>query len=294
MPVFSVVIPTYNRADKVCRAVKSVLNQSLADFEVLVMDDGSTDNTREVIKDLADPRIKYEWAENFGGPAAPRNRGLRLAQGKYVAFLDSDDWWMPKKLEESLVILEQGFDLVYHDLFIVKKTNQKIFFQKTHSRRLNTPVFNDLLKHGNGLFNSSVVVKKEILIEIDGLSENQDLIATEDYDLWLRFAKVSDKFKMISKTLGYYWSGGENISSKHQSYKIFATLGKRYAEEIEALGFPHGIYWMNYHKGMCCYNERDYDLASRYLWLIRGSEAPLSIRIKSYWIIFLINLNQVK
>ena len=294
MPVISVVIPTYNRADKVCRAVKSVLNQSFADFEVLVMDDGSTDNTCEVVKGFDDPRIKYEWDKNFGGPAAPRNRGLRLAQGKYVAFLDSDDWWMPKKLEESLAVLEQGFDLIYHDLFIVTKTNQKIFFRKTNSRSLSAPVFNDLLKHGNGLFNSSVVVKSEILNEINGLSEDPNLIATEDYDLWLRIAKVSDKFKLISKTLGYYWSGGENISSKHQSYQIFTALEKRYAEEIVALGFTQGIYWMNYHKGMCCYNQGDYDSASMNFWLIKGSEAPLSIRIKSYWKIFLINLMHVR
>ncbi|MBL78499.1 MAG: glycosyl transferase [Nitrosomonadaceae bacterium] len=294
MPVFSVVVPTYNRAEKVCRAIKSVLNQSFSDFEILVMDDGSTDNTCEVVKELADPRIKYEWAKNFGGPAAPRNRGISLAKGKYIAFLDSDDWWIPTKLEESLAILDQGFDLVYHDLFIVKKTNQKLFLKKTHSRKLNTPVFNDLLKHGNGLFNSSVVAKKEVLNEINGLSEDPNLIATEDYDLWLRFSKVSEKFKMIPKTLGYYWSGGDNISSKHQSFKIFTTLEKRYAEEIIALGFPQGIYWMNYHKGMCCYNQGGYDLASRFLWLIKGSEAPLSIRIKSYWIIFLIHLLHAK
>ena len=65
-------------------------------------------------------------------------------------------------------------------------------------------------------------MKSEILNKINGLSEDQNLIATEDYDLWLRFAKVSDKFKLIPKTLGYYWSGGENISSKHQSF--FSTL----------------------------------------------------------------------
>jgi len=87
MPVFSVVVPTYNRAEKVCRAIKSVLNQSFSDFEILVMDDGSTDNTCEVVKELADPRITYEWAKNFGGPAAPRNRGINLAKGKYIAFL---------------------------------------------------------------------------------------------------------------------------------------------------------------------------------------------------------------
>ena len=126
------------------------------------------------------------------------------------------------------------------------------------------------------------------------VSERFPHISTEDYDLWLRFSKVSDKFKMIPKTLGYYWSGGGNISSKHQHFKIFTTLEKLYAEEIVALGFTHGIWWMNYHKGMCCYNQGNYDLASRYLWLIKGSEAPLSIRIKSYWKVFLINLMHVR
>lgn len=208
MPVFSIIIPTYNRADKVCRALKSVVNQSFTDFEILVMDDGSTDNTSEMVESFSDLRIKYEWGKNFGGPAVPRNRGLRLAQGKYIAFLDSDDWWMPKKLEESLKFLEQGFDLVYHDLFLVTKAGQKLFLRKTRSRILQPSIFNDLLKYGNGLFNSSVVVKREKLDEIGGLSEDPNLITAEDFDLWLRLAKVSEKFKMIPKTLGYYWEGG--------------------------------------------------------------------------------------
>jgi glycosyltransferase involved in cell wall biosynthesis len=104
---------------------------------------------------------QVKWGENFGGPAAPINRGLQLAQGKYIAFLDSDDWWAPIKLEESLKILEQGFDLVYHDLFVVKKNNQKFFFNKSRSRKLKPPIFNDLLNYGNSIFNSSVIVKKQ-------------------------------------------------------------------------------------------------------------------------------------
>jgi glycosyltransferase involved in cell wall biosynthesis len=81
MPIFSVVIPTYNRADKVCRALKPVLNQSFVDFEILVMDDGSTDNTSEVVNGLADPRIKYEWAKNFGGLLRHATEGYVLPKG---------------------------------------------------------------------------------------------------------------------------------------------------------------------------------------------------------------------
>jgi glycosyltransferase involved in cell wall biosynthesis len=294
MPVFSIVIPTFNRADKVGRALKSVLSQSFSDFEVLVMDDGSTDNTAEVVESFSDSRIKYEWGKNFGGPAAPRNRGLQLAQGKYIAFLDSDDWWTPIKLEESLKILEQGFDLVYHDLFVVKKNNQKFFFKKSRSRKLKPPIFNDLLNYGNGIFNSSVIVKKEKLDAVKGLSENPDLIASEDYDLWLRIAKVSDKFKWIPKTLGYYWMGGGNISSKHQSFKNYTALEKLYSDEIESLGHHEGVYWMNYQKGMCCYLLGDYTKASKYFGLVCKNKAPLSLLIESYWKSFLIKIRHTK
>jgi glycosyltransferase involved in cell wall biosynthesis len=294
MPVFSIIIPTYNRAEKLFRALKSVVNQSFKDFEVLVMDDGSTDNTREMVESFSDLRIQYEWAENSGGPAGPRNRGLRLARGKYIAFLDSDDWWMPKKLEESLRFLEQGFDLVYHDLYRVKKAGQKIFIRKARSRKLLPSVFNNLLKYGNGIFNSSVVVRKDKLDEIGGVSEDPNLISAEDFDLWLKLARVSEKFKMIPQTLGYYWAGGGNISSKHQTLKVFTALEKRYAKEIVGLGFPQGVYWMNYHKGMNCYYQGNYDLAKEYLKLVFGSIAPLSVSIKSGWIILCMNLKRTE
>jgi len=125
MPLISVIIPTFNRAREVRRAIQSVLDQSFCDFELLVMDDGSTDNTLEIVSSFKDPRIHYETAENSGGPAIPRNRGIRLAKAKYIAFLDSDDWWEPKKLEKSFKELELGADIVYHDLWICNKEGQK-------------------------------------------------------------------------------------------------------------------------------------------------------------------------
>src|SRR6266545_511842 len=98
-PFFSVVIPTYNRAEKLRRALESLLHQSYGDFEVLVCDDGSTDGTREVVSAYAgELQISYLWEENWGGPARPRNRGIAAAQGKWVCFLDADDWWHPDKL----------------------------------------------------------------------------------------------------------------------------------------------------------------------------------------------------
>jgi glycosyltransferase involved in cell wall biosynthesis len=103
----SVVIPTYNRAHCLARAVDSVLGQSHAEVEVLVVDDGSTDGTREMVERHwpSDPRVRYLWREN-GGVAAARNTGLDAAQGAYVGFLDSDDWWMPWKLQKQLAAFE--------------------------------------------------------------------------------------------------------------------------------------------------------------------------------------------
>ena len=135
------------------------------------------------------------------------------------------------------------------------------------------------------------MVRREKINAVGDISEDPDLISAEDFDLWLKIARVSEKFKLIPQTLGYYWVGGGNISSKHQSLKVFAALERHYATEISELGFSQGIYWMNYHKGMCCYYQGEYESAKKYLGLLSGSNAPLSNKIKSglkvWWMKFI-------
>jgi glycosyltransferase involved in cell wall biosynthesis len=102
-PKVSVIIPTYNRANLLPRAIKSVLNQTFQDFELIVVDDGSTDNTRKVVEEFqkGDSRVKYFYKEN-GGPGSARNFGLKNAKGNFVIFLDSDDMFLPYILEEEI------------------------------------------------------------------------------------------------------------------------------------------------------------------------------------------------
>ena len=95
--------------------------------EILIVDNHSTDNTDSVVKSFDDPRVQFFRNHNEGVVAVSRNFGLKHAVGEYIAFLDSDDWWHPQKLEVSLKYLERGADVVYHDLFRAKKSNQRIF-----------------------------------------------------------------------------------------------------------------------------------------------------------------------
>jgi glycosyltransferase involved in cell wall biosynthesis len=115
----SVVIPTYNHAHFLGQTLRSVIDQTYTCWEAIVVDNHSSDNTDAVVASLGDPRIQLFKIHNQGVIAASRNMGIRHARGEWVAFLDSDDWWSSRKLELSLAGLQQGADLVYHDVWIV-------------------------------------------------------------------------------------------------------------------------------------------------------------------------------
>jgi len=285
----SVVIPTYNRAKDLPRCLDSLIAQDFQDFEVLICDDGSTDDTSTVVAKythLLD--ITYCYCEHFGGPARPRNRGIALASSPYIAFLDSDDWWTPAKLRLSLEALDAGADIVSHDLYIVTKPNQSIFSKIVRSRELNSPVFDDLLAHGNGLLNSSVVVRKCLLVEIGGISEELNLIPYDDFDTWLRISKLTNKFKRIPYTLGYYWMGGGNISSEDKYMHILQVLRARYASEFKILARHYNFYWINFAEGRYYFKRRNYNLATMSLHLVGFNKSPLHLYLKSQWMLFYI------
>ena len=286
-PKFSVVIPTYNRAKDIPRCLDSLIAQEFQDFEVLICDDGSTDDTSSVVAKythLLD--ITYSCGEHFGGPARPRNRGISLAGAPYIAFLDSDDWWTPAKLRLSLDALDAGADIISHDLYVVTRPVQRVLWKKARSRELSSPVFDDLLAYGNGLLNSSVVVRKCFLIEIGGASEDLDLLGFEDFDTWLRISRLTDKFKRIPLALGYYWQGGGNISSEDKYIHIIRVIKKRYASEFQNLAQRYSFYWINFAVGRYFFKRRNYNLAATSLDLIGFRQSPLLVYLKSQWMLF--------
>ena len=217
MPYFSVIIPTYNRVNQLKIAIKSVLNQTFTDFEILVMDDGSDDDTQAMVRSLSDPRIIYEWDVNSGGPARPRNRGIRRASGSWICFLDADDWWTKDKLKTCTDYINNDSDFLYHDLLIVNQTNRFLTRIKTKTRQLKNPVIIDLLVGGNTISNSSVVVRKKVLDQINGVNESVEMIAAEDYNTWLRCSKITDNFIYVPFTLGFYTYHEQGISRRNMS-----------------------------------------------------------------------------
>ena len=233
-PKISVIIPNYNRAQDLKRCLDSLLIQSFKNFEVLVCDDGSTDDSAAVAAQYSDKLdIVFQTAENFGGPARPRNRGIKLARAPFIAFLDSDDWWMQDKLLHSYIALEGGADVVFHDLFIVRTSAQRKFSEKIKSTAVQSPVLESLLCDGVSIPNSSVVTRKNLLVQIAGVSEERDLISVEDYDTWIRLACITEKFIRLPICLGYYWLGGGNISAASPRQQMLVKV--LYARHIERL-----------------------------------------------------------
>lgn len=286
-PLVSVVIPTYNRANDLRRALESVCLQTYTHWEVLIVDNSSSDNTDDVVNDLCDSRMRLFKIDNKGIIAASRNMGIRYAIGEYVAFLDSDDWWMPDKLACSIYCLEQGADIVYHDLLSVRKHDQRLYWKKVRTRELKSPVFADLLLNGNALNNSSVVVRRNVLNDVCGLAEDPSFVAAEDYELWLRIAQKTERFSRIPKALGYYWAGGGNVTNPVRELTYLCAIEDRYSGVLCGQKKKVGFFWMDYAKGRASFCIRDFERARRNLWKLSWKSAPFITFIKSRVMILL-------
>ncbi len=225
MPIFSIVVPTYNHGNIIQRCIDSVISQTFDDWEMIIINNFSSDDTIEKVESYNDSRIQLINFRNNGIIAASRNEGVRKAKGEWICFLDSDDWWVPEKLEESKKKLKNS-DLIYHSEWIVVDIKQKKF-DKIKVRDLKKPIINDLMINGNCISNSTVVVRKSILEKINLLDESKDIIGNEDFDTWIRVSKISERLSCIQKQLGYYWVGGGNVSSRDMSFS-FRTVCERY------------------------------------------------------------------
>ncbi|MBY0435306.1 MAG: glycosyltransferase family 2 protein [Cyclobacteriaceae bacterium] len=193
--LFSIIVPTYNRASFVKAAVESILHQTYNHFEVIIIDDGSTDNTEETILRLFShlPKVAY-FKQNNSERGAARNRGSELAKGKYIMFFDSDDLMMPNHLEEARrFIKHQNFPEIFHLNYEVKTPEGRLI--RVGPSSMETA--NAKLIHGNFLSCNGVILRRDVALS-NPFNEDRTLAAMEDWELWLRLA-VQYQIYMVSK-----------------------------------------------------------------------------------------------
>jgi len=196
-PLVSVIIPAFNSETYIEETVNSALCQTYQNIELIIVDDGSTDRTLEIVKQISlkDNRVNYFSIPPSGRPSVPRNFGIRKANGEFIAFLDSDDLWHKRKIELQLkIILAAAPSSAFIYSMSITFGDVNPFSRKYELLPLPFRAaknFNDLLTIGNTIPLSSVIVRKDKLLQEKGFDEDP-MLQIEDYDLWLRLAQQFD------------------------------------------------------------------------------------------------------
>jgi glycosyltransferase involved in cell wall biosynthesis len=255
IPEISAILPTYKRARVLGRAIKSVLDQTFQDFELIIIDDNSNDGTEELVKGFNSEKIRYYCQEAKTSPAKARNRGIQLALGKYIAFQDSDDQWMPNKLEKQFVELEKSpaeVGVCYCKCEIITKYMKSYLPQKWISPT-EGKIFESLLK--DSFIGPQVAMIKREGFERVG-SFNEKFAVYEDYDLFLRLSKHYD-FSYINEPLVTIYPQNDSIS-KNQIVMIacYRQILENYYQDINRDKKLLAIYHHRIGSGLCSNGKR--------------------------------------
>ena len=235
----SIIIPTYNRENVIKRAVNSVLRQSYSAYEVIIVDDGSTDGTEAVVASIEDPRIRYIALKENQGVAHARNVGIREARYEYIAFLDSDDEWLPNKLKRQMKKMQavpNEFAMVYCRMsgLMRNRTDRFVCPQRDYVKEiLEGNLFQPLLFQ-NVIGTPTIVVRKECLEQVGGFKEA--LRCLEDWELILRIAKRW-KIGFVDEILVEVHKSAGSVSMNTGWYLVTRCyMVSLYRQEITELG----------------------------------------------------------
>ncbi len=211
----SVIIPTYNRKNLIARSIQSVLNQSYKDFEVIIIDDASIDGTQEIVETFSDKRLKYYRLKDRKGAGSARNIGIKKSNGSFITFLDSDDVWLPKKLEKQLLVFQNEspkIGVVYTDMQrILKNGTIKYYPAPTIvPERLINPITKFYQVRNIGI--QSVVIKKECFEQVGYFNER--LPRLEDLELFIRLSKRYIFYHIQEPLVKYYETKGISTNTE--------------------------------------------------------------------------------
>ena len=215
--MISVIIPAYNREKVIKKSIESVLNQTIKNIEVIVVDDGSKDNTKNIVMSIKDERLKYIYQENAGACAA-RNRGIAEAKGEYIAFHDSDDEWLENKLEKQIMLLDNGADFV--SCGMRRNTSQKI---KKIELDYDITISN-LLKY-NIMSTQTMIMKKEVCEKV---KFDTSFKKFQDWDYVLQVFIQGFKIDYVNELLVVTNDSENSITSNVNTEKACQHLIEKY------------------------------------------------------------------
>ena len=219
----SIIMPSYNTAEYIAESIQSVLSQSYQNWELIIIDDCSTDNTDEVVKPyLSDERIKYLKNEKNSGAAVSRNRALREAKGKWIAFLDSDDLWMPDKLSKQINFMEKhGYSFTYTNYVEIDASGKKNGVTVTGPKRITK----------TGMFNYCWPGCLSVMYDAEkvGLIQITDIKKNNDFAMWLKVCKKADCY-LLDEGLALYRRGRQGSISTHSIKKLISWHYKLHKE----------------------------------------------------------------
>lgn len=220
--LFSIVVPTYNRADLIVKTIQSLLAQSAPDFEIIVVDDGSTDNTEEIVRPFEGERFRYV-KKNNAERAAARNFGAALAKGKYVNFFDSDDLALPNHLQAAAAVLRKHPDAEWFHLGYAWADPDGQVFREVNS--FSGETLNPLICAGNPLSCNGVFIRTDI-IRANPFNEDRALSASEDYELWCR---LTARYPL------YYSNDITSLVIDHDARSVRTIHGEKLIRRLQLL-----------------------------------------------------------
>mgnify|MGYP001341235673 CR=1 FL=1 len=233
-PFFSVIIPTYNTLSYLKKAVGSVLKQTFTNYEIIIIDNHSSDGTEKWVKELKKENIQFTKIHNKGQIAKSRNLGIKLSSSNWIAFLDSDDIWYENRLEATYKILKQSNDLdvVCNNEIFVSNGNKRIWKSGPYKNNF----YKNLIKYGNCISTSATVVNKNFLVKNNiFFSENISFSPIEDFEFWMRIAKIEAKFKFTEYAHGEHLFHKESYGAKNPNTikKSMVSILKHHIFEIQ-------------------------------------------------------------
>jgi len=277
-PLVSVIMATYNTSKYVGMAVESVLAQDYPAIEIIVVDDGSTDDTQVVLsKYLNDSRVKLVWQEN-ARQAAARNRGLKEAKGVYIGFCDADNLWLPNKISRQIQCFNEHSDIavVYGDIRLIDADGRALATPQV--KRYSGKITGRLLIDNFVTFNTALVVRSA-LDEVGGFDSSQRM--GDDYDLWLRIS-VNHTFQYLPEFLTLYRIWGGQMSNKQEERFINCfILMSRFLEKYPDSVTPEEV--------RRCWSHT---YVTRGIW--RASQKEYSLALKDYAKAFSLRPNDLR